>query len=108
MSDYSDSPLDESHGEINSPGPYELILKLWVDPKGEFLHLGFQKEDLKIKIEDNTVILTARKKIEGSGYKSSASYEQRIQLPGNLVKDTIMTKFNADGDLIIQAQTYEL
>ena len=81
-----------------------VVLRLWILPKSDFLHGGFDKDDLRIKILGKVVILKAAKKIEGENYESIARYKQRIYLPDNVNLDTVTTKFNTDGNLVIKAR----
>jgi len=64
---------------------------------------NYRPEDLDVKVEGNTIIITAKQEIEETGGTRTRVFEQKFSLPTGVQPETVKSSLSRDGTLVVTA-----
>jgi len=64
---------------------------------------SYRPEDLDVKVEGNTIIITAKQEIQEPGGTRTRVFEQKFSLPSGVKAELVKSSLTRDGNLVITA-----
>jgi len=64
---------------------------------------SYSPEDLDVKVEDNTIIITAKQEVQESGGNRKRVFEQKFSLPAGVKAELVKSSLTRDGMLVVTA-----
>ena len=83
--------------------PGDAFIHITQITNNEHYYICLRPEDLDVRVEGNTIIITAKQEIQEVGGVRTRVFEQKFSLPSGVKAELVKSSLTRDGVLVITA-----